>query len=404
MKILVLGGGADQAALIRELHNRGHEVILLDYLPDCPARNLVDKHYRESTLDPIAVERVARDESVNLICTACTDQALLTVAQVSQTLGLPCYISFETARNVTNKRYMKERMRLCSIPTAAHHVVKQGDCMEIPSDLHFPVVIKPADCNSSKGVQKVLTPEEFNLALTEALQLSRTQTAIVEDFIDGREISADLYVYDNKAHFLSATTSIKIADSEHFTIIGSQYPAISPQQEQQICEIGANIAKAFNLNNCPLLIQLLLDETGQFFVIEFSARMGGGSKYHLIKTLSGVDIMSTYVDLILGDPHDVSPRKQVNCAAMKFVYCTPGIIGKFEGFDQAKEMGIISKYFYYKVPGAKIEKVETSSDRAAGYLVVADSAEELEAKCARADLSLKILDEKGRDIMIHNIR
>ena len=38
-----------------------------------------------------------------MICTACTDQALLTVAKVSEELGLPTYISYKTALNVTNK-------------------------------------------------------------------------------------------------------------------------------------------------------------------------------------------------------------------------------------------------------------------------------------------------------------
>ena len=103
MKILVLAGGADQIALIQELKSRGHEVVLLDYFENPPAKPYADKHIVASTLDVEAVEKYAKEENVSLICTACTDQALLSVSYVSERLGLPCYIDYQTGLNVTNK-------------------------------------------------------------------------------------------------------------------------------------------------------------------------------------------------------------------------------------------------------------------------------------------------------------
>lgn len=103
MKILVLAGGFDQIALINELKNRNHDVILADYFPNPPAKKYAHKHYQVSTLDEDAIFNLAKKENVDLLTTACTDQALLTVAKVSEKLNLPCYISYETALNVTNK-------------------------------------------------------------------------------------------------------------------------------------------------------------------------------------------------------------------------------------------------------------------------------------------------------------
>lgn len=401
MKILVLGGGADQAALIKELQSRSHEVILLDYLPDCPAKSLVEKHIQESTLNPEAVENCAVTENVDLICTACTDQALLTMAYVSEKLNLPCYISYETALNVTNKRYMKNLMKKSGIPTAPFEVITDNVGGELPANLRFPLVVKPADCNSSKGVRKAYNMDDYKEILSTALNMSRSHTAIVENFIEGTEISADLYIHDHKAYFLSATTSLKIKNADRFTIIGSRYPAIDVDEELKISKIGQRIADSFKLNNCPLLIQLIYNNE-EFFVIEFSARMGGGSKYYLINTLSGVDIMKTYVDLILGENHGVNPEKQVNHAIMKYIYCNNGFIYGFENFEEAKKQGIITDYFIYKVTGAEIEKVETSSDRAAGYLVTADTPDLLKEKMKLADTMLRVIDINGNDIAIHN--
>ena len=108
MTALVLAGGYPQIALIRELKSRGITTVLCDYYENPVARPYADIFYQESTLDIPAITRVAQQEQVDFLITVCTDQALLTVAQVSEALGLPCYISHETALNVTNKAYMKK--------------------------------------------------------------------------------------------------------------------------------------------------------------------------------------------------------------------------------------------------------------------------------------------------------
>lgn len=45
MKILVLAGGFDQIALIKELRNRGNIVYLADYFENPPAKQYADKHF-----------------------------------------------------------------------------------------------------------------------------------------------------------------------------------------------------------------------------------------------------------------------------------------------------------------------------------------------------------------------
>ena len=93
MKILVLAGGYDQIEFINELKSYGHEILLADYSNNPPAKDFADKFYQISTLDEEAILILALKENIELLTTACTDQALLTVARVSEKLHLPCYIS-----------------------------------------------------------------------------------------------------------------------------------------------------------------------------------------------------------------------------------------------------------------------------------------------------------------------
>lgn len=401
MRILVLAGGSDQIDLINELKKRGHYVILVDYYQNPPAKRYADKHIEESTLDLEKVKQIAIDESVDMVCTACTDQALLTVAKVSEDLLLPTYISYQTALNVTNKSYMKKVMSENGIPTSKYLIVDKAD-VKLAENFNFPLVVKPVDCNSSKGVVKVYEANRLEDAISNAISLSKMQTAIVEEFISGEEISADFYIQGDEVKFLCATKSNKIKNTNSFTITQSYYPVINEKQEAKLIDISTEISRAFDLRDTPLLVQLILHDD-DFYVLEFSARMGGGSKHKLIETITGVDIMNVYTDRILGLKPTIKFEKQVRFATMNYVYCNNGLFVKIEGREEIRKRNLIVSDFQYKMENNLITKHETSGDRVMGYLVVADTLEEMAEKINTIDNTLKIMDDKGNDIMIHNI-
>ncbi len=398
MKVLVLAGGYDQIRLIQEYKKRGYTTILVDYYEAPPAKEFADKHYQESTLDVDAVKQIAINEKVDLISTACTDQALVSMAQISEELGLPCYLTYNKALEVTNKKWMKQKMVQKGIPTSSYSVINKVEDLDW-SVLKFPLVVKPSDANSSKGVIKVTRLEEVGDAIKIARTYSREEKVIVEEFKNGIEISVDAWIVDNRAKMLCVSQSVKMQENEsNFTIIQSQYPyELSKEHVEELERITESIAEEFELNNCPMLIQLIHNEEG-FFVIEFSARMGGGTKYELIKQSSGVDVMEAFVDLSLGIKPVLDVVKSNKYIHMNYNYCFAGTIHKFIGFDEMKEQGVIDKYFYYKTPGMIIEKANNSSDRSSGYLVSSDDLDDLCEKEKLVESRICVLDDSGTDI------
>ena len=176
MKALVLCGGIPQVQLIKELKDRGIYTILADMNEKAVAVKYADKFYPVSTLDIDGIRKVAKDENVDFILSVCADQMLLVAAQVSEELGLPCYIDYETAKNVSSKEYMKRIFVENGVPTSKHVILKNLDRESI-KHLEYPIIVKPVDCYSSKGVKKVQSYEELELAFEEAVAFSRTGTA-----------------------------------------------------------------------------------------------------------------------------------------------------------------------------------------------------------------------------------
>lgn len=382
MKILVLAGGFDQIALINELKLRGHVVYLADYFENPPAKPFADKHFKISTLDEKAILDLAKNENIDLITTACTDQALMIVASISEKLQLPCYISSTIAKNVTNKAFMKKKFSEFSIPTANWILLEDKNNYEdkLAVEYKYPMIVKPCDCNSSKGIVKVNNRQELKNAIGQAFKFSRSKKVIIEDFKKGKEISIDVWKDIEGAKVLSISGTSKIKEnSENFTIYQSNYPMnLSNVLIIKIKEIAERICKAFELDNCPILIQAIINGN-DISVIEFSARMGGGSKYKLIEYMSGVNIMKIYVNRILGDTKQIIHFKwSRKIIELNYVYTYSGVINKIQGFDKYVKSGEIKELFQYKPLGFIIEKMTTSSDRILGFLIEEDSIEALQ--------------------------
>ena len=178
MKALVLCGGMSQMYLIQELKKRNITAVLADMNEKAPAVPYADKFYPVSTLDFDGIREIAEHEQVDCILSVCADQMLLVAAKISEDLGLPCYLDYRTAKNVSSKAYMKQIFVDNDIPTAKH-IIRETITPEDVAQMSFPLVTKPVDAYSSRGVKRVENYEELVPAFEEAVRISRTHTAVV---------------------------------------------------------------------------------------------------------------------------------------------------------------------------------------------------------------------------------
>ena len=188
---VVLGGTFPHRELLVKLKERGYYTVLVDYYDSPIAKDVADKHIKESTLDRAKVLQITKQEKADLVISSCIDQANVTACYVSERLGLPCPYSYETALNVTDKKRMKEIMLRNGIPTAKYYSINNVDEF-IPEALNYPIIIKPADSNSSKGVRRIDAYDQNTLDfISLALSISRNNSAIIEEFKIGKEIGVD---------------------------------------------------------------------------------------------------------------------------------------------------------------------------------------------------------------------
>lgn len=191
MKVLVIGSGAREHAIVRALSldpaldavvaapgNPGIEAVALcEPLPG-------------GVTDVDAVLEVARRHEVGLVVVGPEAPLVAGVADAVRAAGIPCFgPSAAAARLEGSKAYAKEVMSAADVPTAMAHVCTTEDELADALDaLGAPHVVKDDGLAAGKGV--VVTEDRAEaLAHGLACLAKDDGRVVVEEFLDGPEVS-----------------------------------------------------------------------------------------------------------------------------------------------------------------------------------------------------------------------
>ena len=403
-RIMVLAGGHDQAAFIEELRNylESSFIIVVDMNPNVLAAPIADKFLQISTMDFEAVKKAAIEEKVDYIMTACGDQPILTMGVLSEELGLPCYLTKEQVLNLTNKKNMKRLMVENGIPTAKYKSFSSKEEID-DTGLEYPLIIKPADSNGSKGVRKLYSKDDLMANLDDAFNYSLTNTVILEEFNEGEEISCDFYILDGKAYEIQKVQSNKFKANENVTAIIYQSilpaPFLTENARQQLNDIAQKIIKPFGLDNTPLHLQAIV-HGDKVRVLEFSARIGGGAKYLTIQNSTGFNMLHACMLSMLGEKTSIPVIEHRNkCYSRCHLYTTGGRFESIEGLETLRNIFAIEEFIPTKPFGVICNKASSSGDRIGSIWISANNYKELRDKILLSINTIKVLNENGEDIL-----
>ncbi|PRZ43866.1 ATP-grasp domain-containing protein [Tritonibacter scottomollicae] len=405
---IILGGTAPHVTLIQLLKTRGYRVVLVDYLDAPPAATHADLHVKKSTLHPDQVRQVALEHNASLVIATCVDQANVVAAQVSEELGLSAPYSFSTACLIGNKGGMKKRLAEADLPTARHIYLTQADAAEVDdrvAHLRFPVVVKPADSNGSAGVRRADNLPALREHLAAALEISRVREAIVEEFLEGDELSIDCFIEQGRARIVLVRRKFKMLGVPADKVIqstGSIAPWDLGGQTAQVEDTLTDLAAAFGLDNVPMLVQGFLNQHG-FFLIEFSPRLSGGTGSAVTKRVSGFDAIAASLDSWLGNPVDVRLDPSGVVLMTNTVYADPGCFDRVEGIDALLSDGTIERWLPYKTAGMVIGDDMSTRSRVGAFLVSAPDTETAFARTAEAIARMEVYDNDNRAILRRDI-
>ena len=299
-KVLILGVGNAQVDVIRHLSGNA-DVHACSYKKEGRGIALADTFEILDITDANLIRSYAEQNNIEFIYSVGSDVAMPTVASVSQALSLPAFLSAEQAEICQNKTKFREHLSGCYGAVEYRQLDASLDIFP----LNYPVIVKPADSQGQRGVQKVESPSGLKSAYDEAICHSRSKTVIVEEYVKGQEISVNAFVQNGKVIFSLPSDRISFPYRGGGIIHKHLLPCtVSKQGIESVERLVNETVVALGIENGPVYFQIKM-QGEKAKLIEVAPRLDGCHMWRLIKEATGVDLLSLTIDsLIKGDKTD----------------------------------------------------------------------------------------------------
>jgi biotin carboxylase len=392
-RLLVLGAGPAQLGLLAAARKRGFYVIAVDRDPAAPGFRYADRRAIVSVEDEPAVERLAAAEQVDGIIAPGIDWPVAIAARVADRLALPHPLSPESAALSTSKLRQRERFAERGIPQP-RFVVCSGaqEAAEAAARVGFPCVVKAPDRQGQRGLSLVPDERRIASAVEVALDASRSATVLVEEHVQGRELTVNGFSIGGRFHPLTVTDRLT-ADPPAFGVaLTHAWPSgLRPATIAAAIDLAANAVAWLGIDDGPTYTQVLLGDDGVPRIGELAARLGGGHDAELCRAVLGVDLNGLALAAALGRPvqaAQLAPMANEGGGCVRFLVPPRGELQDVTGVDEAFALEGIKGIRLYRKPGYRFGPFLRGADRAGAILAVGESRDEA---LARADRAAKLI-------------
>jgi len=377
-RLLVLGAGPAQLGLLRAARERGVFVIACDRDPDAMGFEFADRRAIVSAEDEAAVGMLAKAERVDGLIAPGIDWPVAIAARVAARLGLPHPITPDAAVRSVSKQRQRECLGEHGVPQPEWRVTR-GETAGAP----VPCVVKPADRQGHRGLTLVREPDELGEAVALAVSESRSGVALVEELVEGPEVTVNAFSLDGQFYPLTVTDRL-VAEPPAFGVaVAHAWP--SDENVDRAVEVVRSAVEALGIAGGPTYTQVRLAPNGPR-VMEVAARLGGGHDAELCQVALEIDLNGLAISAALGEEVEVAsnPVAATGGACVRFLVPPEGTLESVEGLDEATHIQGVVEARVYRRPGFRFGPFRRGSDRAGFVLAVGDSKKDALARADRA--------------------
>jgi len=194
MKILVVGGGGREHAIIQKL-KENPEVTEIFALPGNGGIAADATCVAIGAKDIDSIVAFAREKGIDYAVVAPDDPLVLGCVDALEAIGVPCFGPRKNAAIIEgSKVFSKDLMKKYGIPTAAYEVFTSAeDALQYLESAPIPTVVKADGLALGKGVTVAMTREEACDAVREAMEDKKFGESgnriVIEEYLEGPEVS-----------------------------------------------------------------------------------------------------------------------------------------------------------------------------------------------------------------------
>ena len=358
-KIAILGASYLQKPLVEKANAMGLETHCFAWdNEEAVCKAIASFFYPISVLDKELILEKCLSIGIDGITTIATDVCIPTVSYVAERMHLISN-SYYSSILSTNKAAMRAVFERAGVRSPKS--LKVSTLEDIDPASKFPLIVKPTDRSGSRGVSKVSTLAALKIAVAEAIEVSLEKKALIEEFIEGVEVSVESISWEGTHYILAITDKVTTVAPYFVELEHHQPSALSNKIQEDIKIETLKALHSLEIKFGASHSEFKIDASGCVYAIEVGARMGGdfiGS--HLVALSTGYDYVKAVIEIALGQFNPVILPSQ-HYAGVYFLCKETDYLASF--FETENDFEVEKMRF-----DSPLKNVTNSNDRS-GYLI-----------------------------------
>lgn len=400
----MLGSSWGSVEMLEYAKSQGMYTIVADRdnLQRSIAKQHADEAWLISTNELDILEKKCKEEGVTAVVGITSDFNVDNAICLNERLGLPTYCSSATWHYSVDKADFKKVCQMCGAPIPTDYYVSDALSNEEILKVEFPVMVKPVDLAGNRGISYCYNKEDLVNGYKLARSLSKNRKIVVERMLHGEEWWSAYAMADGDIRLLALTSML--AQPGEPKNCYSITTTVSNHVEQFIKEVNPKIEAVLRAIACKegyAWVQLMLDEDGNFYILEMGYRFDGSMMFLPFKEVCGYDAIKGHVDYARGlNTKSLLPKSQehafTKCGTGYMLWTNKGgTIRDIQGIDRVR-----------KIPGVHVHVAGMVGDEIEPYHTIGcitfanKNIDGMIEMIETINNAVKIIIDKGEDVFV----
>lgn len=341
--VLILGAGIEQTIAIKLAKEMGLKVIAVDGKSAALGLKIADIGINADIKDVESMVKVGKKYKIDGVMAHAVEIPQV-VAKVAKALNLPG-LEPEVAERATNKLERIKCLTEHGVPCPKFETAKTiEEARENAKKIDFPCVFKPIDNAGARGISLVRSKDEIERAYKEANSFSKFNLVLIEEYLEGRELSTEAFVIGDEIYHTSFDDRNYKKKEKYFPYFvedGGDLPTeLSEQEINKVKMVIEKAIKALGINFGAAKGDIVIDKKGSK-ILEMAARTSGGFFCSVQTPIhNGIQILKPLISISVGnkiDRNDLRPKYN-RPSIERYIISKPGIIKSIAGFEEAAKV------------------------------------------------------------------
>ena len=311
-RLLLIGALQSASDLVDLCHRNQVELGASDNVKTAAIKRMADHAYNVDAFDVDGLAEVCERDGFDGVITEYVDRLLPVAADVAEKIGAYSPFTKNQIRMSTDKEFFKRTCMEYGVKVPKIYDFDEREESEVKSEIEFPVLVKPVDNSSSRGLCVCNNIEELREGLKIGRAASHSGRVIVEQYLPYDEINVTYIAQDGNIQLAAIHDRYFNEEQEGVMKVPDLYIYPSKYTDlyyEKANDRVVNMLKEIGIKNGSLFMQAIVHEEEVYFY-EAGMRLNGCKTYQILEYENGYNTLEHLME-----------------------YCLTGTMGNYQEFN-----------------------------------------------------------------------